>query len=109
MSQFQKVAAVALSLSGIAMLAAGADRIFTTPNPAAELKRLFPGAAAFSALTGEPLSDEPSMPSRGALHVATHRLRRRCHELLREEVAAIVDNPIEDDDEARVLFAALGA
>ena len=39
-SQFQKVAAIALSLCGVAMLAAGADRIFTTPNPAAELKRL---------------------------------------------------------------------
>jgi transcriptional regulator of nitric oxide reductase len=54
-SQFQKVAAIALSLCGVAMLAAGADRIFTAPNPAAELKRLFPGAAVFSALTGEPL------------------------------------------------------
>lgn len=55
MSQFQKVAAIAVSLCCVAVLAAGADRIFTTPNPASELKRLFPAAAAFSALTGEPL------------------------------------------------------
>jgi transcriptional regulator of nitric oxide reductase len=34
---------------------AAADRIITTPNPAAELKRLFPNAAAFSTLSGEPL------------------------------------------------------
>ena len=55
MSQLQKVAAIACSLCCVAVLAAGADRIFTAPNPAAELKRLFPGAAAFSTLTGEPL------------------------------------------------------
>ena len=55
MSQFQKVAAIALSLSCIVAVAAAADRIYTTPNPSAELKRLFPNAAAFSALTGEPL------------------------------------------------------
>ena len=74
MSQFQKVAAIALSLCGVAMLAAGADRIFTTPNPAVELKRLFPGATAFSALTGEPLhftaygadlKTNPSAPPQG--------------------------------------------
>ena len=55
MSQFQKVAAIVLSLSCGVVVAAAADRIYTTPNPAAELKRLFPNAAAFSALTGEPL------------------------------------------------------
>ena len=55
MSQFQKAVAIALSLCCVAALAAGADRIFTTPNPAAELKRLFPNAAAFSTLGGEPL------------------------------------------------------
>jgi transcriptional regulator of nitric oxide reductase len=54
-SQLQKVAAFVLSLCCAAAVAAAADRIFTTPNPAAELKRLFPTAAAFSALTGEPL------------------------------------------------------
>ena len=55
MTQVQKVAAIALSLCCAAVLAAAADRIFTTPNPAAELKRLFPNAAAFSPLAGEPL------------------------------------------------------
>ena len=55
MSLYQKVAAFALSLCCAAVVATAADRIFTTPNPAAELKRLFPGAAAFSALAGEPL------------------------------------------------------
>ena len=51
----KKLAALTLSLCCGVAAAAAADRIFTTPNPAAELKRLFPNAAAFSALTGEPL------------------------------------------------------
>ena len=55
MSQLQKVAAIVLSLCCGVASAATADRIFTTPNPAAELKRLFPNAAAFSTLAGEPL------------------------------------------------------
>ena len=55
MTQVQKVAVIALSLCCVAVLAAAADRIFTTLNPAAELKRLFPNAAAFSPLAGEPL------------------------------------------------------
>jgi NosR/NirI family transcriptional regulator, nitrous oxide reductase regulator len=38
---------------GVAVLAA--DRIYTNPNPQAELKQLFPAAAAFSPLAGEPL------------------------------------------------------
>ena len=76
MSQFQKVAAIALSLCCVAVLAAGADRIFTTPNPAAELKRLFPNAAAFSTLAGEPLhfkayaADPKANPSAPTLGVA---------------------------------------
>jgi transcriptional regulator of nitric oxide reductase len=32
-----------------------ADRIFTNPHPDAHLKKLFPAAAAFSPLTGDPL------------------------------------------------------
>jgi NosR/NirI family transcriptional regulator, nitrous oxide reductase regulator len=32
-----------------------ATRIITNPNPAAELKQLFPNAAAFSPLSGDPL------------------------------------------------------
>src|SRR5437762_11094664 len=46
---------MALSLGCGVVLAAAADRIYTNPNPAAELKRLFPAAAAFSPLAGEPL------------------------------------------------------
>ena len=76
MSQLQKAVAIALSLSCVAVLAAAADRIFTTPNPAAELKRLFPGAAAFSPLAGEPLhfnayaADPKANPSAPLLGVA---------------------------------------
>ncbi len=51
----KKLAAMGLSLACGVVLAAAADRIYTTPNPAAELKRLFPAAAAFSPLAGEPL------------------------------------------------------
>ena len=51
----KKTSAILLCLCGGGVLAAGADRIFTNPNPAAELKRLFPAAAAFSPLGGEPL------------------------------------------------------
>ena len=52
------------------------DRIYTTPNPAVELKRLFPGAAAFSPLAGEPLhfiaygADPKTAPSAPPLGVA---------------------------------------
>ena len=76
MSQFQKVAAIVLSLFCVVAVAAAADRIYTTPNPAAELKRLFPNAAAFSALTGEPLhftaygADPKSTPSAPTVGVA---------------------------------------
>jgi len=75
-SQFQKVAAIVLSLFCVVAVAAAADRIYTTPNPAAELKRLFPNAAAFSALTGEPLhftaygADPKSTPSAPTVGVA---------------------------------------
>ena len=51
----KKLVALALSLCCGAVVAAAADRIFTAANPAPELKRLFPTAAAFSTLTGEPL------------------------------------------------------
>ena len=72
----KKLAALALSLCCGVAAAAAADRIFTTPNPAAELKRLFPNAAAFSALTGEPLhftayaADPKTAPSAPPLGVA---------------------------------------
>lgn len=37
------------------MVVCAATRIYTNPNPQAELKQLFPAAAAFSPLGGEPL------------------------------------------------------
>jgi RNA polymerase sigma factor (sigma-70 family) len=43
----------------------------------------------------------------GAVRVAVHRLRRRYGHLLRQEIAATVDNPAEIDDEIRALLAAL--
>ena len=50
---------------------------------------------------------EPLGMSEGAVKVAIHRLRRRCRELLRREIAATVANPDEVDDELRSFFTAL--
>ena len=44
----------------------------------------------------------------GAVKVAVHRLRRRCGELLREEIARTVAGPDEVEEELRDLFDALG-
>jgi transcriptional regulator of nitric oxide reductase len=49
------VAALVVLLGAAGAIAFAADRIFTNPDPGAELKRLFPAAAAFSPLEGEPL------------------------------------------------------
>jgi len=48
-------AALAVLLGAAGVIALAADRIYTNPDPGAELKRLFPAAAAFSPLAGEPL------------------------------------------------------
>jgi transcriptional regulator of nitric oxide reductase len=70
----KKLAALMLSLCGA--VAAAADRIFTTPNPSAELRRLFPSATAFSTLAGEPLhfnayaADPKANPSAPPMGVA---------------------------------------
>jgi len=67
---------IVLALCGGGMVVAAADRIFTTPNPAAELKRLFPAAAAFSTLAGEPLhfkafvADPKTNPSAATIGIA---------------------------------------
>ena len=45
--------------------------------------------------------------SEGAVRVASHRLRQRYRELLREEIAQTVTTPAEVEDELRHLFAAL--
>jgi RNA polymerase sigma-70 factor (ECF subfamily) len=46
----------------------------------------------------------------GAVQVAVHRLRRRYRAILREQIAATLNDPIEVDidDEVRALFNALG-
>ncbi len=46
---------ILLSLAAAGAIALWADRIYTLPDPSAELKRLFPAAAAFSPLGGQPL------------------------------------------------------
>jgi transcriptional regulator of nitric oxide reductase len=51
----RRFAGVSLAACCATVLAAAADRIYTNPNPAAELKRLFPAAATFSPLGGDPL------------------------------------------------------
>jgi RNA polymerase sigma-70 factor (ECF subfamily) len=45
----------------------------------------------------------------GNIRVAVHRLRRRYGLLLREEIAATVEEAAQVDDEIQALFAALGA
>jgi RNA polymerase sigma-70 factor (ECF subfamily) len=44
----------------------------------------------------------------GAVKVAVHRMRRRCGELLREEIARTVAGPEEVEEELRDLFDTLG-
>jgi transcriptional regulator of nitric oxide reductase len=51
----KKLAGLALALCAGGAIAAAADRVFTNPRPDADLKRLFPAAAAFSPLAGDPL------------------------------------------------------
>jgi NosR/NirI family nitrous oxide reductase transcriptional regulator len=46
---------ILLSLVAAGAVALAADRIYTNPDPSAELKRLFPAAVSFSPLSGEPL------------------------------------------------------
>ena len=51
----KRVAALAMLLCAAAVVTMAAQRIYTTPHPDAELKQLFPTAAAFSPLEGQPL------------------------------------------------------
>jgi RNA polymerase sigma-70 factor (ECF subfamily) len=46
--------------------------------------------------------------SDGAVKVAVHRLRKRYKALLRDQIAATVDDPAEVEEEIRTLFDALG-
>jgi len=54
------------------------------------------------------LADRLEMTEEAA-RVAVHRARRRFRAMLRDEVARIVDDPAEVDDELRHLFKALGS
>lgn len=51
----RKAAALVLLLSALTAAAIAAQRTVTNPDPSAELKQLFPHAAAFSPLSGTPL------------------------------------------------------
>ena len=53
------------------------------------------------------LADRLDM-TEGALKTAAHRLRRRCRELLRAEIAQTVAKDADIDDELRELFSAVG-
>src|SRR5438132_8587649 len=54
-ASLKTLAAVALLFCVGGLAAVAAQRIFTNPKPDAELKQLFPSAAAFSPLGGDPL------------------------------------------------------
>lgn len=60
-----------------------------------------PGADPYAAIAGRLGTTE------GSVRVAVHRLRRRYGLLLREAIAAAVDDASQVDDEIRALFAAL--
>lgn len=60
-----------------------------------------PNALPYRALAGQLKMTE------GAVRVAVHRLRQRYRELLREEIAATVDDPQQVEEESRDLFNAL--
>jgi RNA polymerase sigma-70 factor (ECF subfamily) len=46
--------------------------------------------------------------SEEAARASAHRLRRRYRELIRQEIGQTIDNPADEDEEIRSLFAALG-
>src|SRR5258708_19954488 len=72
----KRAAIFAILLCAGGMVTVTAQRIFTTPNPSAELKQLFPSAAAFSPLEGTPLhftaysADPKSNPAARPLGIA---------------------------------------
>jgi transcriptional regulator of nitric oxide reductase len=72
----RRASIVLLALSFAAVAATAADRIYTLPDPSAELKRLFPAAHAFSPLAGEPLhfnayaSDPKANPAEKPIGIA---------------------------------------
>jgi RNA polymerase sigma-70 factor (ECF subfamily) len=78
-----------------------AGRVATFEELLAVLTR-GPGSDAYTAIARRLGTSE------GNIRVAVHRLRSRYGLLLREEIAATVDNASQLDDELRALFAALG-
>jgi RNA polymerase sigma-70 factor (ECF subfamily) len=46
--------------------------------------------------------------SESAVHTASHRLRKRYREILKQQIAATLEDPEELDNEVRSLFTALG-
>ncbi len=77
--------------------AAGHAELFAHLKPFLVLGR---GAIPYSAAAA------PLGMAEGAVRVATHRLRRRYRELLREEIAQTLANRDQLDDEIQALFAA---
>jgi hypothetical protein len=65
-------------------------------------------SVVFDALRREYESQAKVAVFEAAVKVAVHRLRKRYKALLREQIAATVDDPSEVDDEIRALFDALG-
>jgi RNA polymerase sigma factor (sigma-70 family) len=96
----------ALTLIGQAMAKLRAEYAAAGPAKERLFEALSPvlggeGEASY-AHTGEKLG-----MSEGAVKVAAHRLRKRCRELLRDEVAQTVADPAEVDEELRHLLAAV--
>ncbi len=80
--------------------AAGRETLFDALKPFLALGR----AAIPYARAAEPLG-----MTEGAARVATHRLRRRYRDILREEIAQTVADAAQLDDEIRALFAAFAS
>jgi hypothetical protein len=64
--------------------------------------------AVRAAVLAERLSvAEGTVVTENAVHQATHRLKARYREILKEEIAATLDDPSQVDEEIRALFDAI--
>jgi len=76
LKHLQRMAALLIGLGAAGAIVLAADRIYTLPDPSAELKRLFPQAAAFSPLGGQPMhfkayaADPKANPSAAPIGIA---------------------------------------
>jgi DNA-directed RNA polymerase specialized sigma24 family protein len=59
------------------------------------------------AVRGAVLAARLGMPTENAVHQASHRLKTRYREILKEEIAATLDDPSQVDEEIRALFDAI--